>query len=134
MRLAPGDQFAAYRIVAELGQGGMATVYKAFQPSLDRHVAIKVLPEFFADQPGFRQRFKQEAMAIARLRHPNIPVVFDYGEEGGLAYIVSEYLSGGSLADKITEVPMSVGETVNWLRPIAAAIDYAHSQGILIVT
>lgn len=79
----------------------MATVYKAYQPSLARHVAIKVLPAFFAEEEGFRERFQQEAIAIAKLRHPNILQVFDYGEEGGVTYIVSEFVDGGTLAEQV---------------------------------
>jgi Protein kinase domain len=121
----------AYRVVEQLGEGGMATVYKAFQPALERMVALKVLPDFFAGKPDFRDRFRREAKAVAQLRHSNIPVVFDYGQEGSVAYIASELVEGGTLAQRLRGAPLSLGEAVRWLAPIAAALDYAHSRGVL---
>jgi len=70
---------------------------RAYHPGLDRYVAIKVLPDFFADDPGYRERFQQEARSVARLKHPNIPEVFDFGYEEGLAYLVFELVEGGTL-------------------------------------
>src|SRR6266851_3609621 len=99
LMLQPGDILGDYRIERLLGRGGMATVYLAHQRALDRRVAIKVLPDFLAEEEGFRERFRQEAIAIARLRHPAILVVFDYGEQDGTPYLVSEYVEGGTLAD-----------------------------------
>ncbi len=119
-----------YRIDAELGRGGMATVFKAFQPSLARIVAIKVLPDFFADDADFKERFQQEAIAVAGLRHPSIPVVHDYGESDGTTYIVSEYVGGGTLTDRLGKA-LPVEDTVEMLRPVASALDYAHSKGVL---
>ena len=79
-----GQTLGGYRIVSQIGKGGMATVFKAYQPSLDRYVAIKVMPSFYAEQDEtFLKRFRQEAKAIASLRHPNILIVLDYGEQGG---------------------------------------------------
>src|SRR5713226_7425224 len=101
MSLEPGVRLGPYRILERIGQGGMATVYKAVQPSLRRDVAIKVLPEFLADEEGFRRRFEQEAVAVAKLRHPNIPAVYDYGEQEGTAYIATELVSGGTLSERL---------------------------------
>ena len=79
-----GQTLGGYRIVSQIGKGGMATVFKAYQPSLERYVAIKVMPSFYAEQDEtFLKRFRQEAKAIASLRHPNILIVLDYGEQGG---------------------------------------------------
>jgi len=79
-----GQTLGGYRIVSQIGKGGMATVFKAYQPSLDRYVAVKVMPSFYAEQDEtFLKRFRQEAKAIASLRHPNILIVLDYGEQGG---------------------------------------------------
>jgi len=128
--LAAGTQFGAYEIVESVGSGGMAAVYRAFQPSLGRYVAIKVLPGFFAEHVGFRERFQREALAVASLRHPNILTIFDYGEEQGLAFIVSELLEGGSLSARLGK-PMPPSEVTRWLGPVAAALDYAHSRGIV---
>ena len=108
----------------------MATVYKAHQDSLARYVAIKVLPEFFAEEPGFRERFKQEAVAVANLRHPNILAVFDYGEQEGVTYIVTEFVDGGTLAEQFGK-PLPVEYVTTLLQPIASALDYAHRREVL---
>ena len=130
MPLLPGDTLGPYRIVEQVGQGGMATVYKAFQPALSRHVAVKVLPEFFANEPGFRERFALEAVAVASLRHPSIPSVHDYGEDRGITYIVTEFIPGGTIDTLLGRI-LGVDETVKLLAPIASALDYAHSQGVV---
>src|ERR1700746_2670232 len=101
MSLGPGVLLGPYRIVERIGRGGMATVYKAYHAALDRYVAIKVLPEFFAEEEEYRERFKQEARSVARLRHPNILTVYDFGQERGIAYLVLELISGGTLADRL---------------------------------
>jgi serine/threonine protein kinase len=78
-----GKQLGGYQLIAPLGEGGMAVVYKAYQPSMERHVALKILPKHFAAEPDFVRRFKQEAKIIASLEHPNILPVHDYGEADG---------------------------------------------------
>ena len=130
MTLRQGTMLGPYRIVEQIGRGGMATVYKAHHPALDRLVAIKVLPEFYAEDMAYRERFRQEARAIARLEHPNILNVFDFGEEGGLPYLVTELLEGGTMAD-VVGAPLDLEDVVRWLRPVANALDYAHAHGIL---
>ena len=84
-----GQTLGQYRIVEPLGQGGMAAVFKAFQPSLERYVAVKVLPPYYAHMPGFAERFVREAKAVARLEHLHILPVHDFGQEG--EYITPEY-------------------------------------------
>jgi serine/threonine protein kinase len=128
--LAAGMNLGPYRIVEQVGRGGMATVYKGFQPSLHRFVAIKVLPEFLAADPTFRTRFEQEAVAIARLRHPNILTVYDHGEEDGVAYIVTEFIEGGTLADQLGK-SLPADYVAQVLGPIASALDYAHARGVV---
>jgi eukaryotic-like serine/threonine-protein kinase len=130
MKLEPGTNLGPYRIISELGRGGMATVYKAYQPALARMVAVKVLPEYSVEEPGFKERFQQEAIAVANLRHPNIPAVYDYGEANGVVYIASEYVDGGTLTDQLGK-PLPVEYAIEILTPIAAALDYAHSKGVL---
>src|SRR6185312_10149597 len=130
MSMQSGASIGPYRIIEQIGRGGMATVYKAFQPALARYVAIKVLPAFFAEEPTFRERFRQEAIAVAKLRHPNILVIFDYGEEGGVTYLVSEFVEGGTLAGLLGR-PIFLARTLAILGPIAAALDFAHHRGIL---
>jgi len=130
VKLEPGTNLGPYRIVAEAGRGGMASVYKAHQAALARYVAIKVLPEFFATEPGFRERFQQEAVAVAQLRHPNILAIFDYGDTDGVTYIVTEFVDGGTLAEQMGK-PLPLEYAVEILNPIAGALDYAHRRGVL---
>ncbi len=108
----------------------MATVYKAYEEPLTRHVAIKVLPEFFAEDRDYRVRFQVEAVAVAKLRHNNILTVFAYGEEEGVPYIVCEFVDGGTLAERL-DGAMPMEDTIQVLTPVASALDYAHSQGVL---
>ena len=128
--LLPGSRLGRYEIVEELGRGGMATVFKAHDPTLNRDVAVKVLPATFADDPTFPDRFAQEAQAIARLNHPNILQIYDFGEDRGFTYIVVEYVPSGSLQDRL-DGPFPLGEAIRVLQPLAEALDYAHSQGIV---
>src|SRR5690242_12414152 len=130
MGLKPGQTLGHYRIVEQIGRGGMATVYRATQPSLSREVAIKVLPEFFAEEPTFQERFRQEAIAIASLRHPNILTVFDSGETDGVSYIVTELVDGGNLAARLDK-PLPVDYCIDVVKPVAAALDYAHKRGVV---
>ena len=125
-----GGRLGRYHIQEQLGRGGMATVFKARDPSLNRTVAIKVLAFLRADEPAFRERFGREAQAIARLNHPNILQVFDVGEDKGFTYIVTEYVSGGTLLDRLGS-PYNLEDTLRILRPLAEALDYAHASGIV---
>ena len=126
----PGTTLGSYLIVEQIGRGGMATVYKAYEEPLTRHVAIKVLPEFFAEDKDYRVRFQVEAVAVAKLRHNNILTVFAYGEEEGVPYIVCEFVDGGTLAERL-DGAMPIEDAVQVLVPVASALDYAHSQGVL---
>lgn len=130
MTLRNGAAIGPYRIVEQIGRGGMATVYKAHHPALDRYVAIKVLPEFFAEDEEYRERFQQEARSVARLKHPNILNVFDYGQDGDITYLVLELIEGETLADRLGS-PMDIQDAVAILRPLASALDHAHSQSVL---
>lgn len=130
MKFEPGAKVGPYQILGELGQGGMATVYRAYQPALEREVALKILPEFLLAEPGFKTRFHREAVAVARLQHPNILSVFDHGEHEGVTYIVSEYIEGGTLAARLG-APIQLDYCVRMLRPIADALDYAHGEGVV---
>ena len=130
LELASGTSLGAYVITARIGRGGMASVYQAHHPALDRNVAIKVLWESLADQPGFLERFRREARAASRLRHPNILTVYDFGEDGGIAYMVTELLPGGTLADRLG-VPLAHTEVLRVLRGIGSALDAAHVAGLI---
>jgi eukaryotic-like serine/threonine-protein kinase len=128
-----GQSIDRYHILASLGEGGMATVYKAYDTRLERDVAVKIIR---TDQFGaavlerILKRFEREAKALARLTHPNIVSVIDYGEYRGAPYLVMEYLPGGTLKQRLGH-PMPWQEAVHILLPIAEALDYAHSQNII---
>jgi len=125
-----GSSLGPYRIVEPLGRGGMAAVYKAYQPSLDRYVAIKVLPAHLTGEPGFAERFKREARAVAKLEHPHILAVHDYGQEGDLTYIAMRYVEGGTLKDLLGK-PLELHLIVDLIGQIAEALDHAHEHGII---
>src|SRR5947209_16711271 len=130
MKVQEGATVGAYKIIERIGRGGMATVYRAYHPALDRFVAIKALPDFFADDPLYRERFQQEARSVAHLKHPNILEIFDFGYEDGLAYLVLELVDGGTLADRLGQ-PLDLREAVRLLSQVAGALDHAHQHGIL---
>ena len=125
-----GKTLGQYRIVERIGQGGMATVYKAYQANLDRFVALKVLPPQHAQTPGYRERFFREAKAVARLSHPNILPIFDIGIEADLSYIAMKYVPDRSLRDIMGE-PMRLETVCRYLDQIAGALDHAHGSGII---
>jgi eukaryotic-like serine/threonine-protein kinase len=120
-----------YQIVGELGRGGMAVVYKAWQPALERHVALKVLPAYFQHDPDFLARFHREARAAARLSHPNIVHVYDSGQAGGMHYIAMEYVPGGSLRERLAAGPLSLDQAGRILAQVADALDHAHAHGLV---
>ncbi len=129
--LIPGQMLGSYRIISQVGKGGMATVYKAYQPSMDRNVAIKVLPRQLAESPEFAARFQQEARIIARLEHPHILPVFDFGESNGVTYFVMRYLEAGTLKTKMESGPLSLDEIDRLFTQLAEALGYAHAHGII---
>ncbi|MBN1935128.1 MAG: protein kinase, partial [Anaerolineae bacterium] len=126
-----GQTLGQYRIVEPLGRGGMATVFKAFQPSLERYVAIKVLPPYYAHEEGFAERFVREARSVARLEHPHILPVYDFGQEGELTYIAMKYVPAGTLKELISGGAVSTERAVGIVAQIGQALDYAHGQGII---
>ena len=130
MKYLVGRTLGRYQIIEALGEGGMAQVYKAFQPGLERVVAIKVLPEYYMRDERFLARFQREAQAIAQLSHPNILPVYDFGSEDGVTYIVMQYVEGGTLKDLMDQAP-SYDRIGDLLGQVADALDYAHGQGVL---
>ncbi len=125
-----GKTVGQYQIVEQIGQGGMATIFKAYQPSIDRYVAVKILPSQFAADPNFVKRFAHEAKSIAALEHPHILPVHDFGTEGKVNYMVMRYIKGGTLSDLMGK-PMPHKKLVEIVGNIARALDYAHQQGII---
>jgi serine/threonine protein kinase len=128
-----GKTLGQYQIQSLAGRGGMATVYKAYQPSLNRYVALKVLPDYLAQDDQFVVRFDQEARSAAALRHPNIMVVYDVGQESNTHYIAAEYLEGTTLAQVLAQQsgPLPLARTVNILNQLASALDFAHTRGLV---
>jgi len=125
------DKFGRYEIKSEIGRGGMATVYHAYDPRFERDVAIKVLPREFLHDPQFRARFEREAKMIALLEHPAIVPVYDFGEEEEQPFIVMRYMSGGSLSDRLQKGFFSHNEAAQIIERLAPALDAAHSRGIV---
>ncbi|MEA3340525.1 MAG: FHA domain-containing serine/threonine-protein kinase [Chloroflexota bacterium] len=126
-----GQTIGGYQIAEEIGRGGVATVYRAYQHQLERWVAIKIMQATEASGQSFLARFRREAKAIAALRHPNILTIYDYGEEGGTAYFVMEYVAGGTLKDHLTAQLMEWPDAATLILPVGRALAYAHSEGIV---
>jgi len=127
-----GRQLGKYQIRSEIGQGGMGTVYKAYDATLDRFVALKVLAPQLAWEEEFVQRFVREARAAARLKHPNIVTIYDVGRAGGWYYFAMDYVAGTTLAQIIHQRgAMPAEEVMRVLGPLAAALDHAHSRGLI---
>lgn len=126
-----GRSIGRYQIQRELPRGGMGAVYVAFDPLLKRQVAVKILPAYFAADPEFSTRFAREAQTIAGLDHRAIVPVYDFGEDGDWPYFVMRLLNGGSLRDRLAAGPMSLADTCQVISRVAAALDKAHSLGIV---
>ncbi|MBE7467556.1 MAG: hypothetical protein DPW09_14845 [Anaerolineae bacterium] len=131
-----GKTVGKYRIVARLGRGGMAEVYKAYQPGLDRYVGIKVLHAHLVDDKDFIGRFEREALAVGKLRHPNIVQALDFDREGDMYFMAMEFIDGPTLKDELkarrTEnKPFSLKEISRIFSALCSAIDYAHSRNMV---
>lgn len=121
-----------YELIDKVGSGGMATVYRARCQTLDRIVAVKVLKDELAADPSLVSRFKSEAMAAARLSHPNLVNIFDVGEDDGIHYIVMEYIEGQTLKDIISKLgPLSPSQAVNIAALVCDGLEHAHSRGLI---
>jgi serine/threonine protein kinase len=126
-----GQMLGQYKVIAAMGSGGMATVYKAYQERLDRFVAIKMLHEAFQEDRNFLSRFEREAKIVARLEHPHIVQVFDFDQFNGRPYLVMKYVEGRTLKAELDAMPLTIDEILRILPPIGQALDYAHRQGVL---
>ncbi|WP_367871606.1 serine/threonine-protein kinase [Luteolibacter sp. Populi] len=125
------DKFPQFEILECLGRGGMGVVYKARQKSLNRLVAIKILAPESVDDPRFSGRFATEAELLAKLSHPHIVTIHDFGETGGLYYLVMEYVGGVNLRDLLREGKMPPEQALAIVPPVCEALQYAHEQGIV---
>ena len=131
MPLIPGTRLGVYEVTAKIGEGGMGEVYQARDTTLDRDVALKVLPEAFTADPDRLARFQREAKVLASLNHPNIGGIHGLEESGETQALVLELIEGPTLADRIAEGPVPVEEALNIAKQIADALEAAHDQGIV---
>lgn len=123
---------ARYRIIEEIGRGGLATVYLAHDPRFQRNVAIKILPPILASSPEFSARFEREIRAVARLGHPGIVQVYETGStDNGQPYVVMQYVEGGSLDRKLAREPMPIDIALEITQQVCSALNYAHEQGLV---
>jgi serine/threonine protein kinase len=125
-----------YKIISLLGEGGMGAVFKAHDLTLRRDVALKIMHPHFARQSDFQERFLQEARTAARLNHPGVVKVFDFGNERSLLYIVMEFIPGANLSEMLKDMKakkkwIALPEAINLVREVALALDYAHKSGVL---
>ncbi|HET9781204.1 MAG TPA: serine/threonine-protein kinase, partial [Candidatus Dormibacteraeota bacterium] len=130
MPIGPGTKLGQYEVQDFIGQGAMGVVYRAYHAQLERTGAVKVMQAIKPDADTVA-RFRHEAQAIAKLRHPNIVDVYDFGEFEGTPYMIVEYISGGSLSSKMAEATLARKTALKYLHGIAAGLDYAHNHGIV---
>src|SRR6266851_7961646 len=131
MLLVAGSRLDSYEIIAPLGAGGMGEVYRAYDTSLKREVAIKVLPAYWSRDPDRLRRFELEDQAAAALNHPNIVSIFHVGEHDGSPYIVTELLQGETMRDRLRRGPMRLREVLEAGVDIAHGLAAAHDAGIV---
>jgi serine/threonine protein kinase len=123
--------FPQFEILEFIGKGGMGAVYKARQPVLDRFVALKILPPNVAGTPGFTERFNREARALARLVHPNIVAVHDFGQAGDLNYFIMEFVDGANLREVERAGRLTPEQALAIVPQICEALQFAHNEGIV---
>jgi serine/threonine protein kinase len=131
-----GKQVGDFQVQERIGRGAMAVVYRAFQPSVNRHVALKIIQlnadQVLTQQDDFRRRFAQEAELIARLEHLHILPVYDYGIEGDIAFLAMRWLRGGTLTGLLDgEQSLSFEHTAHLISQIASGLTYAHGKGVI---
>src|SRR5262245_5644443 len=131
MPLGPGTRLGPYEVVSTLGAGGMGEVYRATDTNLGRHLAIKVLPEAFAQDPERLARFEREAKTLASLNHPNIAIIHGLDKSQGTFALVMELVEGEDLSERIARGPIPIDEALPIARQIADALEAAHEQGII---
>ena len=131
MVLAPGSRLGPYDVTALIGSGGMGEVYRARDTKLDRDVALKVLPDLFANDPERLARFQREAKVLASLNHPNIASIYGLEEADGIRALVLELVEGPTLADRIAQGPIALDEALPIARQMAEALEAAHEAGVI---
>ena len=131
MGFVVGESVGPYEIVEYIGQGGMATIYKAHQTSLDRFVALKVIHPVLKNDQAFLSRLNREALIIAKLNHPNIVTVYDFTQFEGVPFLVLRYIDGKTLKEVLQQQRLGTQSILKIMRPVADALAYAHSRGVL---
>src|SRR5580765_5684259 len=131
MPLAGDTQLGPYEILSPIGAGGMGEVYRARDKRLNRTVAIKILTQHVSDQPELKARFEREAQTLASLSHPHICPVFDVGQQGGIDYLVMEFLEGQTLAGRLERGALPLADALKIAIEVASALSTAHGQGIV---
>ncbi|HEX2908333.1 MAG TPA: protein kinase [Phototrophicaceae bacterium] len=131
MALYEGQMVGPYKIEGQIGQGGMATVYRAYHAKLDRRVAIKVMHQAFLQDPNFQSRFEREAQIVAKLEHSHIVPVYDYADHEGQPYLVMKNIEGQTLKSLLASGPVPPEQVLKIMGPIADALTYAHERGVL---
>src|SRR6266487_5824539 len=126
-----GKSLGQFSIVERIGSGGLTAVFKAYQPAIDRYVAIKVLPSSSTNDPMFSRRFAQETRLIAKLAHPNIVQIHDFGQQDDISYIAMEYVEGGALKQRIAKKALPVPEAADFILQAAQGLSHAHRNGII---
>ncbi len=130
--IAPGRKIGRYQLREPLGSGGMSAVYRAYDPVIDRELAVKILPPDLARDPVLRRRFREEALALARLEHPNLVRIYAVGEEADLAYYAMELIAGRSLANVIeARGPFTLAEALAVMGQVLDALESVHDAGIV---
>ncbi len=131
MSFAPGENVGPYRILEEIGQGGMATVFRGYHAALARFVAIKVLHPSLKQDRKFAARFEREARIVAKLNHANIIPIYDFAEHEGIPYLVMQFIEGKTLKEVLQESRLTPERILAITRPVAEGLAYAHAQGVL---
>ena len=131
MGFVVGESVGPYKITEYVAQGGMATIFKAYQATLDRYVALKVIHPALKQDQAFVARLKREAAIIAKLNHPNIVSVYDFGDDDGLPYLVLQFVQGKTLKDVMRDEQFTAPQILKIIRPVARALAYAHDKGVL---
>ena len=129
--MQPGQTVGPYTLVERIGRGGMASVYRAHEASLDRHVALKILPRELLDRSGFNERFAREAKLIARLEHPNIVPLYAFGIDDDVPWMALRLVTGGHLGERLDASPLPIDPGLRMFRQIASALDHAHAHAVI---
>src|SRR5262249_27364768 len=131
MSITAGSRIGVYEVTAPLGQGGMGVVYRARDTQLQRQVALKLLPDHFADDPDRLNRFEREAQVLASLNHPNIAQIYGLEKSGNLSCIVMELVEGETLADRLKRGAVPLEEAIEMAKQIVDALEVAHERQIV---